>query len=136
MKNAARDKKKKRKKNRKNRLLYNNNLVKKRYNPNFCKSIHEFSYLISNQKVINDFNSKESGKVLIGNKSSSNIINKNNDSNNIMNEKEIKEKKHRSVNKNYRSQKEINIKDRNRLHINEDSAEDLGDSFGLDNNSD
>ena len=136
MKNAARDKKKKRKKNKKKRLLYNKNLVKNSYNPSLCKSIHEFSYLVSNGKIIKESNSKESGKVLKANKSSSNIINKNNDPNNIINKEEIKKKKNRSVNKNYTSHKEINIKNKNRLHINEDSDEDSGDSFGLDNNSD
>ena len=115
------------------RLKY---LVKKSYNPNFCKSIHEFSYIVSNGKVINDPNSKGTDKVLIGNKSSNNIINKANDPNNIMNAKEIKEKKNRSLNKNYKSQKEINNKDKDNIHINEDSDEDSGDSFGLDNNSD
>ena len=134
MKTAARDKKKKRKQRKKNMRL--KNFVKKNYNPNFCKSIHEFSYIVSNGKVINDPNSKGTDKVLIGNKSSNNIINKANVPNNIINEKEIKEKKHRSVNKNYKSQKEINNKDKDNIHINEDSDEDSGDSFGLDNNSD
>ena len=139
IKTAARDKKKKRKQKKKNnRLLYNKNLGfrennnKKNYAP-LCKSIHEFSYIVSNGKAIKEFNPNESGRVLLGNKSTKNISNKNDDTN--LNDNEIKKKKNKSVNKNiiFKSKKDSN-KDNN--NNNDDSEEESGDSFGLGNNSD
>ena len=141
MRTAARDKKKKRKQKKKNlKLMYNNknyNLGENNnnYRPNFFKSIHELNYLISNQKHINK---KESGKVLLGNKSTSNINNKINTLSNYIEDKEINKKKTKSVNKrnSMKDKKASNIKEKDNKNNNKESDEDSGDSFGLDNNSD
>ena len=140
IKTAARDKKKKRKQKKKNNRLFNKNFGfgennnKKNYAP-LCKSIHEFSYIVSNGKLIKESNPNESGRVLLGNKSTKNIITKNDDSN--LNDNELKKKKNKSVNKNiiFKIKKDSNNKYNNN---NDDyySEEESGDSFGLGNNSD
>ncbi len=142
---AARDKKKKRKQKKKNqRSLYNKNYnlygnnIKNNYSPKFCKSIHEFSYIISNGKAIKESNPNESQKVLTGNKSTTNINNIVNNLNNHIDDKETKKKKTKSVNKNsdLSLKKDRNNKEKDNMNYNEESDEDSGDSFGLDNNSD
>ena len=138
IKTAARDKKKKRKQKKKNnRLLYNQKFAltgnKNNYGPKFCKSIHEFSYIVSNGTIIKESSSNEQGRVLLSNKSTNNInISKNN-----LDDKDLKKKKTKSVNKrNIFKDKKENI-DINKDNINiEESDEDSGDSFGLENNSD
>ena len=142
MKTAARDKKKKRKQKKKNnRLLFNKNFgfgennSKKMFAP-LCKSIHEFSYIVSNGNAIKESNSNEFGRVLLGNKSTSNLNNKNNNSN--LNEKELKKKKNKSVNKKsiFKDKKDIRYENKDNINNNDNSEDDSGDSFGLDNNSD
>ena len=142
MKTAARDKKKKRKQKKKNnRLLFNKNFGfgenngKKMFAP-LCKSIHEFSYIVSNGNAIKESNSNEFGRVLLGNKSTSNLNNKNNNSN--LNEKELKKKKNKSVNKKsiFKDKKDIRYENKDNINNNDNSEDDSGDSFGLDNNSD
>ena len=141
MKTAARDKKKKRKQKKKNlRLLYKNGFgigeshsINHKYSNNFCKSIHEFSYNISNGKLSKESNLNESGKVLQTNKSSSNIKKKSNETN-----KEIKKIKTKSANKrrSYNKQNKNITNEKDNVNNNEESDEDSGDSLGLDNNSD
>ena len=144
MRTAARDKKKKRKQKKKNlRLLYNNkyamgeNNIKTNYGPKFCKSIHEFSYIVSNGNVIKESNSNQ---VLLPNKSTTNmtINNKIRDLKNTIDEKEIKKKKTKSVTKRsiFNDKKESQNENKDNINNNEESDEDSGDSFGLENNSD
>ena len=146
MRTAARDKKKKRKQKKKNlRLLYNKNYamgennIKNNYAPKFCKSIHEFSYIISNGSgnVIKESNSNQ---ILLGNKSTTNmtINNKISDLNNAIDEKETKKKKTKSVNKRsiFKDKKESHNDNKDNINNNEESDEDSGDSLGLENNSD
>ena len=146
MRTAARDKKKKRKQKKKNlRLLYNKkydmggNNVRNNYGPKFCKSIHEFSYIVSNGSgnVIKESNSSQ---VLLSNKSTTNmtINNKISDLKNTIDEKEIKKKKTKSVNKRsiFKDKKESLNDNKDNINNNEESDEDSGDSFGLENNSD
>ena len=146
MRTAARDKKKKRKQKKKNlRLLYNKkydiggNNARNNYGPKFCKSIHEFSYIVSNGSgnVIKESNSSQ---VLLSNKSTTNmtINNKISDLKNTIDEKEIKKKKTKSVNKRsiFKDKKESLNDNKDNINNNEESDEDSGDSFGLENNSD
>ena len=143
---AARDKKKKRKQKKKNlRLLYNknygigeNNISN--YGPGFCKNIKEFNYIAPIDSAIKESNPNESRKVLSGNKSTININSSINDlNNNNIEDREMKKKKHKSVNKKSASnlkKDNINEDKNNNINYNEESDEDSGDSFGLDNNSD
>ena len=141
MRTAARDKKKKRKQKKKNlRLLYNKkydigeNNVRNNYGPKFCKSIHEFSYIVSNGSgnVIKESNSNQ---VLLSNKSTTNMTINNKISNlkNTIDEKEIKKKKTKSVNKRsiFKDKKESLNDNKDNINNNEESDEDSGDSFGL-----
>ena len=136
---AARDKKKKRKmKKKNNKLLYRygigENYHKNNYAPKFCKSIHEFSYIISNGNNTKGSNQNELKRDLLENKSTKNINNsKMDNSGNEFNDKEIKKKKTKSVNRRRIFEKKDSI---NNLNNNEESDEDSGDSLGLDNNSD
>ena len=136
---AARDKKKKRKmKKKNNKLLYRygigENYHKNNYAPKFCKSIHEFSYIISNGNNTKESNQNELKRDLLENKSTKNINNsKMDNSGNEFNDKEIKKKKTKSVNRRRIFDKKDSI---NNLNNNEESDEDSGDSLGLDNNSD
>ena len=136
---AARDKKKKRKmKKKNNKLLYRygigENYHKNNYAPKFCKSIHEFSYIISNGHNTKESNQNELKRDLLENKSTKNINNsKMDNSGNEFNDKEIKKKKTKSVNRRRIFDKKDSI---NNLNNNEESDEDSGDSLGLDNNSD
>ena len=143
---AARDKKKKRKQKKKNlRLLYNKNYgigdnnIKNNYGPKFCQSPNEFDNEIPNDTVIEGSNLNKSKKILLGNKSTTDVNNSVNNLNNHIHEKEMKKKKNKSVNKksalNLKQDKSNNDKDNN-MNYNEESDEDSGDSFGLDNNSD
>ena len=136
---AARDKKKKRKmKKKNNKLLYRygigENYHKNNYAPKFCKSIHEFSYIISNGHITKESNQNELKRDLLENKSTKNINNsKIDNSGNEFNDKEIKKKKTKSVNRRRIFDKKNSL---NNLNNNEESDEDSGDSLGLDNNSD
>ena len=150
---AARDKKKKRKQKKKNnRILYNQKYAtsKNNYGPKLCKSIHEFSYIVSNGAIIKESSSNEQGRMVTGNKSSKNI-NINTSPNNNIDTQELKKSKNKSVTKRnvYKIKKDSidnnkdNSKDNNIDYNktkdnvnNEESDEDSGESFGLDNNSD
>ena len=143
---AAREKKKKRNQKKKNlRLLYNKNYgigdnnIKNNYGPKFCQSPNEFDNEIPNDTVIEGSNLNKSKKILLGNKSTTDVNNSINNLNNPIHEKEMKKKKNKSVNNksvlNLKKDKSNNDKDNN-MNYNEESDEDSGDSFGLDNNSD
>ena len=144
MKTHVRDKKKKRKQKQKiNKLLNikhigsgdNNN--KNNYIPRYCKSIHEFSCIISNKNANKETNG-ELRKSFSGNKSFKNI-NNSGVKNTELNEKELKKKKTKSVNKKgyYKDKKSNTLNEKDNINENnDDSDEDSGDSFGLDNNPD
>ena len=142
MRAAARDKKKKRKLKQKNKKMISqkhfglvnqskNNLANK-----FCKSSHEFSYIVSNGTIIKESSSNEPTEINIKNNKcsiSSDKINKKFNKN-------IGMKKINSVN-------DINSQSNIKKNINENikekansngevSEEDSGDSLGLGNNSD
>ena len=143
MRAVARDKKKKRKlKKKNNRLKYQKyfGLVEKKNTPNLnqniCRSIHEFSYIVSKGTVIKESSSNEPVNDIMNNKISisRDKINKVNDKKNIGIMKKTKsvnkiEKRIQKDNKNYDNNKE-------NINCNEDSEEDSGDSLGLGNNSD
>ena len=157
---AARDKKKKRKQKKKNnRILFNQQYAinKKNYGTQMCKSIHEFSYIVTNGSTVKESSPNGPEKLMLsGNKSTKNVnVKKNineNSPNNIninLGEKEITKNKNKSVNKRkvYKDKKENldkNINDKENINLekdkdninNEESDEDSGESFGLDNNSD
>ena len=151
MRAAARDKKKKRKlKKKNNKLLYEKHFgIAEKKNPSnsigpkFCKSIHEFSYIVSNGTVIKESSSNENAEVNLKNIKASTSSDKINKVNNKLDKKNVNIKKINSVNE-ILTQKELSkqgskeenkAKDNN--NCNEDSEEDSGDSFGLeDNNSD
>jgi hypothetical protein len=146
MRAAARDKKKKRKlKKKNNRLIYQKHFGiadKKNVNnmgPNLCKSIHEFSYIVSNGTVIKESSSSEPVNSLKNNKTStsSDKINK---TNNLDKKNVGTMKKTNSVNEmvvqNNISNADSKNDNKENLNGNEESDEDSGDSFGLDNNSD
>ena len=111
-------------------------MVPKKNNPNnlgpkFCKSIHEFSYIVSNGTVIKESSSNENTGLNIKNQSStsSDKVNKVNN----LDKKNIGIKKINSVNE---ITPQNNIKKDNKENENgngnEDSEEDSGDSLGLD----
>ena len=106
IKTAARDKKRKRKQKQKNnRQLYKKKygigVNKNNYAPKLCTSIHEFSYLISNDNNTKESNPNESNRILLGNKSTKNMNNsKIDNSGNELNENGIKKKKTKSLTKN------------------------------------
>ena len=146
MRAAARDKKKKRKlKKKNNRLIYQKHFGiadKKNMNnmgPNLCKSIHEFSYIVSNGSVIKESSSSEPANNFKNNKisTSSDKINK---TNNLDKKNVGAIKKTNSVNEivvqNNISKADSKNDNKENLNGNEESDEDSGDSFGLDNNSD
>jgi len=146
MRAAARDKKKKRKlKKKNNRLIYQKHFGiadKKNMNnmgPNLCKSIHEFSYIVSNGTVIKESSSSEPANSFKNNKTStsSDKINK---ANNLDKKNIGTMKKTNSVNEivvqNNISNADTKNDNKENLNGNEESDEDSGDSFGLDNNSD
>ena len=118
-------------------VVYDENNIKNNYGPKFCKSIHEFSYIVSKGNVIEESNSRQ---VLLGNKSTTNmtINNKISDLKNTIDEKEIKKKKTKSVNKRsiFKDKTESLNDKKDNINNNEESDEDSGDSFGLENNSD
>ena len=145
MRAAARDKKKKRKlKKKNNRLIYQKHFgIADKTNansmgPNLCKSIHEFSYIVSNGTVIKESSSSEPANSFKNNKTStsSDKINKTN-----LEQKNVGlMKKTNSVNEIAIQNNISKIDNKNdtkeNLNGNEESDEDSGDSFGLDNNSD
>ena len=150
MRAAARDKKKKRKlKKKNNKLLYEKHFgiaekkpVASNLGPQLCKSIHEFSYIVSNGAVIKESSSNENAE-MIKNKNSSTSSDKINKTKNKLDKKNnLGIKKTNSLNeiatqnKLKKDSKEDNKENEN-ININEESEEDSGDSFGLeDNNSD
>ena len=140
---AARDKKKKRKlKKKNNKLTFQKNFGiadKKTNNSNgqFSKSIHEFSYIVSNGAVIKESSSNDIG------------LNTKNSKGSISSDK-VKKVNKLGKNKNLGIIKTNSVneiatknnlikdnKENENINCNEDSDEDSGDSFGLDeNNSD
>ena len=151
MRAAAKEKKKKRKlKKKNNRLLYEKRfgIADKKNNQNnlglqLSKSIHEFSYIVSNGAVNKesssnyniDFNQKN-----IKTSTSSDKIKKHNKLNK---NKNMAIKKINSVNEMVKKKKDKNEKpkennkENENINVNEESEEDSGDTFGLeDNNSD
>ena len=151
MRAAARDKKKKRKlKKKNNKLLYEKHFgIAEKKNPSnsigpkFCKSIHEFSYIVSNGTVIKESSSNENAEINVKNIKTSTSSDKINKVNNKLDKKNLNIKKVNSVNEKL-TQKELSkqgSKEENKANdnnnCNEDSEDDSGDSFGLeDNNSD
>ena len=146
MRAAARDKKKKRKlKKKNNRLIYQKHFGladKKNANnmgPNLCKSIHEFSYIVSNGTVIKESSSSEPANSFNNNKtstSSDKVVKTNNlDKKNIGSMKKTNSVNEIVVQNNISNADSKNDNKEN-LNGNEESDEDSGDSFGLDNNSD
>ena len=142
---AARDKKKKRKlKKKKNKLITQTNfslIEKNKENKNnltnqLCKSIHEFSYIVSNGTIIKESSSNEPAEINIKNNKysiSSDKINKKFNKN-------VGLKKINSVNviktqNNIKKEPKEYIKEKENSN-NEESDEDSGDSLGLGNNSD
>ena len=150
MRAAARDKKKKRKlKKKNNKLLYEKHfgIADKKTNSNnlgskFSKSIHEFSYIVSNGTVIKESSSNENAEINVKNiksSTSSDKINKfNNKLDNKLDKKNLSVGKINSVNEistqNVLSKKDnkVDNKENDNLNCNEDSEEDSGDSLGLD----
>ena len=141
---AARDKKKKRKlKKKNNKLIYQKHfgLVDKKNSnnlgPNYSKSNHEFSYIVSNGTVIKESASNESTSNLRNNKVSISS-DKKNKKNNLDKLNIGMMKKTNSLNEISNQNNKDENKDDNKENINcnEDSEEDSGDSLGLDNNSD
>ena len=151
MRAAARDKKKKRKlKKKNNKLLYEKHFgiaekkqMANNLGPQLCKSIHEFSYIVSNGAVIKESSSNETPDINLKNKNSSTSSDKINKTKNKLDKKNnFGIKKTNSVNeiatqnKLKKDNKEDNKENEN-INANEESEEDSGDSFGLeDNNSD
>ena len=148
MRAAARDKKKKRKlKKKNNRLLYEKHfgIADKKNNsnnlgPKLCKSIHEFSYIVSNGAVIKESSSNENAEINVSNNkdsASSDKINKINK----LDKRNLGVKKNNSVNEKGKQNNQKNLKkesnkednkENENLNANEDSEEDSGDSLGLD----
>ena len=142
MRAAARDKKKKRKlKKKNNKLIFQKNfgIADKKTNSNgqFSKSIHEFSYIVSNGTVIKESSSNDVGLVTKESKgsTSSDKVKK---VNKLGKKKDLGIIKTNSVNEIATKNKLIkDNKENENINCNEDSEEDSGDSFGLDeNNSD
>ena len=145
---AARDKKKKRKQKKKNNKLISqkhfglvdiNKDKNENMNNKFCRSIHEFSYIVSNGSVIKESSSNNQTEINFKNNKCSISSDKINKIKKF--DKNIGIKKINSVN-------EINIKNnikkdskdfnnKEKTNSNEDeSDDDSGDSLGLGNNSD
>ena len=141
MRAAARDKKKKRKlKKKNNRLIYQKHfgIADKKDNPRnlgpkFCKSIHEFSYIVSNGAVIKESSSNELTEMKAKNVSC--------DKKGIDKNKNLEIKKINSANelvtqeKKFKKDKKENNKENENANFNEESDEDYGDSLGLDDNN-
>ena len=149
MRAAARDKKKKRKLKKKNNKLIsqkhfglvdksqeknNNNL-----NNKFCKSIHEFSYIVSNGTVIKESSSNEPTEINIKNNKcsiSSDKINKLKKFDKNVGLKKINSVNEINIQNNIKKEsKDISNKEKTNSNV-EESDEDSGDSLGLGNNSD
>ena len=144
---AARDKKKKRKlKKKNNKLIYQKHfgIADKKDNPKtvgpkFSKSIHQFSYIVSNGTVIKESSSNEIADMNTRNmkvSTSSDKINKSNklDKVNTGMVKTNNVNKIITQNKINNDNNKENNKE-NEKECNEDSDEDSGDSFGLDDNN-
>ena len=149
MRAAARDKKKKRKLKKKNNKLIsqkhfglvdksqeknNNNL-----NNKFCKSIHEFSYIVSKGTTIKESSSNEPTEFNIKNNKcsiSSDKINKLKKFDKNVGIKKINSVNDINIHNNIKKEsKDINNKEKTNSNV-EESDEDSGDSLGLGNNSD
>ena len=140
MRAAARDKKKKRKlKKKNNRLIYQKHfgIADKKDNPRslgpkFCKSIHEFSYIVSNGAVIKESSSSELTEMKAKNVSC--------DKKGIEKNKNLEIKKINSANvlvtqEKFKKDKKEDNKENENANNNEESDEDSGDSLGLDDNN-
>ena len=145
MRAAARDKKKKRKlKNKNNKLISQKHfglVDKTKENKNnltnqFCKSIHEFSYIVSNGAIIKESSSNEPGEINIKNNKcsiSSDKINKKFNKN--VGLKKVNSVNEINITNSFKKDTKDNIKEKTNSNI-EESDEDSGDSLGLGNNSD
>ena len=147
MRAAARDKKKKRKlKKKNNKLISQNNLdivnknQEKKINMNnkFCKSIHEFSYIVSNGTIIKESSSNEQTEINVKNNKcsiSSDKINKSKKFNKNVGLKKINSVNEINIQSNIKKENKDNNKEKTNSNL-EESDEDSGDSLGLGNNSD
>ena len=149
MRAAARDKKKKRKlKKKNNKLLYekhfgiaNKKNTSNNICPKFSKSIHQFSYIVSNGTIIKESSSHENAEVNSKEIKLSTSSDKINKVSNKLDKKNLNIKKINSVNEiiNKNGPSKQNSKEENKeneyINCNEDSEEDSGDSFGLDDNN-
>ena len=145
MRAAARDKKKKRKLKKKNNKLISQKhfglVDKTKENKNnltnqFCKSIHEFSYIVSNGAIIKESSSNEPGEINIKNNKcsiSSDKINKKFNKN--VGLKKVNSVNEINITNSFKKDTKDNIKEKTNSNI-EESDEDSGDSLGLGNNSD
>ena len=145
MRAAARDKKKKRKLKKKNNKLISQKhfglVDKPKENKNnltnqFCKSIHEFSYIVSNGAIIKESSSNEPGEINIKNNKcsiSSDKINKKFNKN--VGLKKVNSVNEINIQNSFKKDTKDNIKEKTNSNI-EESDEDSGDSLGLGNNSD
>ena len=145
---TARDKKKKRKLKKKNNKLnsqQNFGLLDKNkdknaiFNNKFCRSIHEFSYIVSNGTVIKESSSNGKNEINFKNNKCSISSDKINKIKKF--DKDVGIKKINSVNEiNIQSNMKKDSKDisnKEKANSNaEESDEDSGDSLGLGNNSD
>ena len=145
---AARDKKRKRKLKKKNNKLISQkhfgSIGKNQENKNnltnkLCKSIHEFSYIVSNGAIIKESSSNEPTEINIKNNKysiSSDKINKKFDKDkNKNNIKKINSVNEINIQNNIKKEPKENIKEKINSNA-EESDEDSGDSLGLGNNSD
>ena len=146
---AARDKKRKRKLKKKNNKLISQkhfgSIGKNQENKNnltnkLCKSIHEFSYIVSNGAIIKESSSNEPTEINIKNNKysiSSDKINKKFDKDKNKNHgiKKINSVNEINIQNNIKKEPKENIKEKINSNA-EESDEDSGDSLGLGNNSD
>ena len=149
MREAARDKKRKRKLKKKNNKLISQKhfglIGKNQENKNnltnqLCKSIHEFSYIVSNGSIIKESSSNEPNEINIKNNKysiSSDKINKKfaKDKNKYIGMKKINSVSEINIQNNIKKESKDNIKEKTNSNV-EESDEDSGDSLGLGNNSD
>ena len=151
MRAAARDKKKKRKLKKKNNRLLNEKhfgIANKQNNQNnlglqFSKSIQEFSYIVSNGTVIKESSSNNNAEINVKNIKTSTSSDKIKKYNKLDKNKNMGMKKINSVNEMVKQKKDKkektkeDNKENENINANEESEEDSGDTFGLeDNNSD
>ena len=105
-----------------------------------CKSIHEFSYIVSSGSIIKESSSNEPNEINIKNNKysiSSDKINKKfaKDKNKYIGMKKINSVSEINIQNNIKKESKDNIKEKTNSNV-EESDEDSGDSLGLGNNSD